>query len=160
MCPDRKPCLDYLIDPSYQVVNRIFVLSFENDADIKVHTGYSLPKVDIKDLNFRTDAKNLFDQSKKEDIITHENIRKNATGQGDNYSTGCSLDYPYFKENYYKLISIDLSKQQALDADPRKIQQINFTDNLDVAAVGHDLCMHLCILFLKKQKKLFSIFHK
>ena len=42
------------------------------------------------------------------------------------------LDYPYFKENY-KLIAIDLSKQQALDADPRAIQQINFTANLDRA---------------------------
>ena len=42
------------------------------------------------------------------------------------------LDYPYFKENY-KMIAIDLSKQQALDADPRAIQQINFTANLDRA---------------------------
>ena len=50
----------------------------------------------------------------------------------DDYTTGCLLDYPYFKENY-KLIAIDLSKQQELDADPRAIQQINFTANLDRA---------------------------
>ena len=43
---------------------------------------------------------------------------------------GCLLNYSYFKENY-KLIAIDLSKQQALDADPKVIQQINFTGNLD-----------------------------
>ena len=55
---------------------------------------------------------------------------KDATGQGDDNTTGCLLDYSYFKENY-KLIVIDLSKQQALDADPRAIQQINFTANLD-----------------------------
>ena len=61
---------------------------------------------------------------------TYENIRKVATGQGDDYATGCFLDYPYFK-NHYKMIAIDLSKQQALDADPRAIQQINFTANLD-----------------------------
>ena len=61
---------------------------------------------------------------------TYENIRKIATGKGDDYTTGCLLDYLYFKENY-KMIAIDLSKQQVLDADPRKIQQINFTSNLD-----------------------------
>ena len=63
---------------------------------------------------------------------TYENIRKIAIGHGDDYTTGCLLDYCYFKENY-KMIAIDLSKQQALDADPRAIQQINFTANLDRA---------------------------
>ena len=53
-------------------------------------------------------------------------------GQGDNYTTGCLLDYPYFKK-YYKLIVIDLSKQQKLDTDSKAIQQINFTGNLDRA---------------------------
>ena len=61
---------------------------------------------------------------------TYENIRKIATGKGDDYTTGCLLDYPYFKENY-KMIAIDLSRQNELDADPRAIQQINFTANLD-----------------------------
>ena len=63
---------------------------------------------------------------------TYKNIRKIATGQGDNYPTGCLLDYSYFKD-HYKLIAIDLSKQQSLDADPTAIQQINFTTNLDRA---------------------------
>ena len=53
-------------------------------------------------------------------------------GQGDNYTTGCLLDYPYFKK-YYKLIVIDLRKQQKLDTDSKAIQQINFTGNLDRA---------------------------
>ena len=61
---------------------------------------------------------------------TYENIRKIATGKGDDYTTVCLLDYPYFKDNY-KMIAIDLSKQQVLDADPRKIVQINFTADLD-----------------------------
>ena len=60
------------------------------------------------------------------------NIRKIAASQGDDYTIGCLLDYAYFK-NYYKMIAIDLSKQQALDADARAIQQINFTVNLDRA---------------------------
>ena len=76
------------------------------------------------------DGKDFFDQPINSMTKTYENIRKIATGQGDDYTTGCLLDYSYFKENY-KLIAIDLSKQQALDADPRAIQQINFTANLD-----------------------------
>ena len=78
------------------------------------------------------DGKNFFDQPIKNDKVTYENIRKNATGQGDDYTTGCLLDYIYFK-NHYKMITVDLSKQQALDADPKAIQQINFTANLDRA---------------------------
>ena len=53
-----------------------------------------------------------------------------ATGHVDDYTTGCLLDYNYFK-NSYRMIAIDLSKQQALDADPSAIQHINFTGNLD-----------------------------
>ena len=66
----------------------------------------------------------FFDQPIKNDKVTYENIRKIATGQGDDYTTGCLLDYTYFKDSY-KMITVDLSKQQALDADPRAIQQIN-----------------------------------
>ena len=74
----------------------------------------------------------FFDQPVKNNKITYENIRKIATGQGDDYTTGCLLDYAYFRD-IYKMIAIDLSKQQALDADPKAIQQINFTANLDRA---------------------------
>ena len=63
---------------------------------------------------------------------TYENVRKIATGQGDDYTTGSLLDYPYFKDSY-KMIAVNLSKQQALDADPRANQQISFTANLDRA---------------------------
>ena len=76
--------------------------------------------------------KNFFDQPINNMIKTYENIRKIIIGQGDNYITGCLLDYSYFKK-YYKMIAIDLSKKQALDADPKAIQQINFTANLDRA---------------------------
>ena len=76
------------------------------------------------------DGKNVFDQPVKNDKVTYENIRKIATGQGDDYTLGCLLDYTYFKK-YYKMVAVDLSKQQVLDADPKAIQQINFTANLD-----------------------------
>ena len=75
-------------------------------------------------------GKSFFDQPINSDHKTYENIRKIATGQGNDYTTGCLLDYFYFKENY-RMIAIDLSKQQALDADPRAIHQISFTSNLD-----------------------------
>ena len=77
-------------------------------------------------------VKTFFDQPIKNNKVTYDNIRKVATGQRDDYTTGCLLDYPYFS-NTYKMIAVDLSKQQALDADPRAIQQINFTANLDRA---------------------------
>ena len=77
-------------------------------------------------------GENFFDQPIKNNKGTYDNIRKIATGQGDDYTAGCLLDYPYFTDTY-KMIAVDLSKQQALDADPRAIQQINFTANLDRA---------------------------
>ena len=73
---------------------------------------------------------NFFDQPINSNIKTYENIRKITTGKGDDYTTGCLLDYSYFQD-YYKMIAIDLNKQQAVDADPRTIQQINFTENLN-----------------------------
>ena len=76
------------------------------------------------------DGKNFFDQPINSMTKTYENIRKNAIGQGNDYKTACSLDYSYFK-NHYKMVAVDLSKQQELDADPRAIQQINFIANLD-----------------------------
>ena len=76
--------------------------------------------------------KNFCHQPIKNDKITYENIKKNATGQGDDQTTGRLLDYAYFT-NYYKMIATNLSKKQALDADPRAVQQINFIVNLNRA---------------------------
>ena len=78
------------------------------------------------------DGKNLLDQPIKDNKVTYKNIRKIATGQGDDYTTGCLLDYPCFKDSY-KMIAVALSKQHKLDADPTANQQINFTANLDRA---------------------------
>ena len=88
--------------------------------------------MEIKDYNILINGENFFGQPIKNNKVTYENIRKIATGQRDDYTTGCFLDYPYFKDSY-KMIAVDLSKQQALNADPRAIQQINFTGNLDRA---------------------------
>ena len=77
-------------------------------------------------------GENFFDQQIKNKKITYDNIRKIATGYGDDYTTGCLLDYPYFAETC-KMIAVDLAKQKALDFDLKAIQQINFTANLDRA---------------------------
>ena len=124
--------LKHLVEPSFQGVNRLFVLAFEGDDNRTAHDSYYLPTVEIKDYNIMINGENIFDQPIKNNKVTYENIRKIATGQGDDYTTGCLLDYSYFADNY-KMIAVDLSKQQALDADPRAIQQINFTADLDRA---------------------------
>ena len=77
-------------------------------------------------------GENFYDRPVKNNKVTYENIRKVATGKGDDYSPGCLLDYPYFRDSY-QMIVVDLTRQQALDADPRAIEQINFTANLDRA---------------------------
>ena len=76
------------------------------------------------------DGRNVFDQPIKNDLKTYDNIRKIATVHGDDYITGCLLVYHYF-EKRDKLVAMDLSKQQKLDADPKAIQQVNFTRNLN-----------------------------
>ena len=128
----QNPNLNHLVEPSFQGVNRLFVLTFENDDDRTNDDRYYIPTVKIKDYNIVINGENFFDKPIKNNKITYDNIRKIATGQGDDYTTGCLLDYPYFKKTY-KMIRVDLSKQQALDVDPRAIQQNNFTANLDRA---------------------------
>ena len=120
----QNPNLNHLIEPSFQRVNRLFVLAFENDDDRTSDEQYYLPTVEIKGYNIMINGENVFDQPIKNNKVTYDNIRKIAIGQGDDYTTGCLLDYPYFA-NTYKMIAVALSKQQALDADPRAIEQIN-----------------------------------
>ena len=91
------------------------------------------------------DGRNFFDQPIKSMNKTYENIRKIATGKGDDYTTSCLLDYPYFIENY-KMVAVDLSRQNELDADPGVIQQINFTANLHRAG-------NTTILFIIEEAK-------
>ena len=91
-------------------VNRRFVSSFENEGDRKVHTGYYLPKLEIKDCNVMIDGKSFFDQPVKTNVRTYDNIRKISTGPADDHTAGCLLGYNYFKE-HYKMIAIVLSKQ-------------------------------------------------
>ena len=90
----------------------LFVLAFEND-DQRISNKRYLPNVEIKDYNVMIDGKNFFDQPINSNLKTYDNIRKVTAGQGDDYTTGCLLDYICFK-NYYKMIAVDLSKLSIL----------------------------------------------
>ena len=101
----RNPNLNHLVEPSFQRVNRLFVSAFENDTQRTSHSGYYLPNLEIKNYNVMINGENFFDQPIKSNKVTYENTRKIAPGHGDDYTTGCLLDYPYFKDSY-KMIAV------------------------------------------------------
>ena len=96
----------------------------------------------------------FFYQTWKNNLRTYDNIRKIATGQGYHYATGCLLDYSCFQK-YDKLIAIDLKKRQKLHADPKPIQQINFTGNLNRAEGATTF-----FIIVEAKKNSFRIFSK
>ena len=105
------------LDASFQGVNRLFVLAFDNtnNGANKVqrnsHRKYFLPRVNITNYNVLIDGRNFYDQPINDQIKKYDEIRKISTGKGDNYTTGCLLDYKYVKD-HYQLIAVDLSKQK------------------------------------------------
>ena len=116
-----------LLSASFQGVKRLFAHAYviaqnaENDeAGIKDNRKYFLPRAKMEKYNALIDGRNFHDQPINDLIKQYDEVRKASTGQGDEYTTGCLLDYAYFKDNY-RLIAVDLSKQKALDADPRAI---------------------------------------
>ena len=100
-----------------------------NRVERNSHRRYFLPRVNITNYNVLIDGRNFYDQPINDIIKQYDEIRKISTGQGDDYTTGCLLDYQYFKD-HYNLFSINLSKQKELDADSRAIQQIEFYEML------------------------------
>ena len=119
-----------LLDSSYQGVKRLFILAYDNTGDNPVtansHRRYFLPRIKIENYNIEIDGRNFYDQPINDLIKQYNEIRKISAGQGDDYTTGCLLDFAYLKKNC-RLIAADLSKQKALDANPTAIQQIIFT---------------------------------
>ena len=139
------------LDASFQGVNKLFVLPYasgDNITNENSYRKYFLPRLKIKNYNIEIDGRNFYDQSINDSIKQYNKIRKILAGQGDDYTTGCLLDYVYFK-NYFWLITADLSKQKALDADPKAIQQIIFTWQVDDEA----LTVFLFFYILEKSKE-------
>ena len=155
-----------LLDASFQGVNRLFVLAFNNvfttttagvvnDNVNKVkrdsYRKYYLPRVKINNYNIMIDGRNFYDQPIGDEIKKYDEIRKIALGKGDDYSTGCLLEFSYFRK-IYQLIAIDLSKQKELDADLRAIQQIEFNGELPINS-------YVCTI-LEKSKETILEFYK
>ena len=119
------------LETSFQGIRRLFIFVFNNtEGDAKKvernsSTDYFLPRVNITNYNVLIDGRNFYHQPINDIMKQYDETRKIATGQGDDYTTRCLLDYQYFKD-YYNLIAIDLSKQKELDAGSRAIQQIEF----------------------------------
>ena len=86
----------------------------------------------LQNYSIEIDGRNLYDHPINDSIKQYDEIRKKSTGQGDDYTTGCLLDFAYFKNNY-RLIAADLSKQKVLDSYSRIIQQIIFTGTIKTA---------------------------
>ena len=123
--------LNILIDPTFTNVNRLFVLAYQNADDRQSFSQFYLPNVLVKDYNVIIDKLVFFDLSIKTEKEAYE---KNIDiSRNNEYTTGNLLDYDYFKK-YYKLIAIDLSKQQVLQENEDLIQQINFIGKLEEAA--------------------------
>ena len=124
----KNNSLDYVIDPTFRNINRLFVLSFKNGNDDPTRNSfdeYYMPLVEIKYFNALIDNKPFFDQLVKSKQEAYEKLVKMSIY--NDYTTGDLLDYLYHQK-YYKLIGIDLSRQ----SNARIPQQINFTEKLDV----------------------------
>ena len=118
------------LDTSIQGVNRLFVLAYgreNDDATENSHRKYFLLRMKIKKYNIEIDGRNFYDQSINDSIKQYDEIRKISTGQGDDYTAGCLLDFAYFK-NDFRLITADLSKQKALDAGPKQFNKLLLQD--------------------------------
>ena len=118
--------LNYFIDPTFTKVNRLFVLSFENENDRTSFSKYYVPNVQIEDFNVLIGGKSFFDMPIKNGEETYEQIIE--MGRNNDYTTGNLLDYEYFSK-LYKIIAIDLSKKVESENLDLK-QQINFFGRL------------------------------
>ena len=99
--------LNYLIDPTFTKVNRLLVLSFENEGDRTSFSKYYVSKVEVKYFNALIDEKSVFDVPVKNKEEAYEKIMK--ISKNNDYATGNLLNYEYFSK-HYKLIAIDLTR--------------------------------------------------
>ena len=114
------------LDPSFQGVNRLFVMAYNREDDQPIRNGrrkYYLPRIDLKRYVF-IDGQSFYDNPIESDIEKYRELKKVMIGIGEDYTTGSLLDYDYL--NKHKLVAVDLFKQKELDADPRAFQQIEF----------------------------------
>ena len=122
----RSNHFNIMVEPTFQDPNRLFILPYEPGANRNITYRLFVPNRSIDDYNVTIDGKNIFEsQITRDDERGYENLRDVMLGNGDDYTVGSLIDYNYFK-NTYKIIAVDLSKQDVLDAEPRTVQQIKF----------------------------------
>ena len=116
------------LDPSFQGVNRLFVMAYNRANGQPTRNGqqkYYLPRIDLEKYNVIIDGRSFYDNPIESDIEKYRELKKVMIAKGEDYTTGSLLDFNYF-DKHYKLVAVDLSKQKEVDADPRAIQQIEF----------------------------------
>ena len=116
------------LDPSFQGVNRLFVMAYNRANGQPTRNGqqkYYLPRIDLEKYNVIFDGRSFYDNPIESDIEKYRELKKVMIGKGEDNTTGSLLDFNYF-DKHYKLPAVDSSKQKELDAEPRAIQQIEF----------------------------------
>ena len=117
------------LGPSFQDVNRLFVMAYNRANGQPTRNGqgkYYLPRIDLEKYNNNIDGRNFYDNPIESDIEKYRELKEVMIGKGEDYTTGSLLDFNYF-DKHYKLVAVDSSKQEELDAHPRAIQQIECT---------------------------------
>ena len=132
-----------LVNSLFLLINAVIIMSTK-----KYLINIFFQKLKLKNTNVEIDGRNFYDQVINDSIKQYNEVRKISTGQGDDYTTGCLLDYSYFEKNY-RLIAADLSKQKALDADSRAIQQIIFTGKIKATVAN----TRVIIYYILEQSK-------
>ena len=141
------------LDPSFQGVNRLFVMAYNSANDQPNRNGqqkYYLPRISLNKYVI-IDGRNFYDNEIESDIEKYRELKKVLIGKGEDYTTGSLFDFNYF-DKHYKLVAVDLSKQKELDADPRAIQQIEFKYMLETNSTIYWV--------LEKSKETISEFYK
>ena len=116
--PDANVFKYINLDPSFQGVNRLFVMAYNKANGQPTRNGQ-------RKYNVIIDGRNFYDNPIESDIEKYRELKKVMIGKGEDFTTGSLFDFNYF-DKHYKLVAVDLSKQKELDADPRAIQQIEF----------------------------------
>ena len=108
------------LDPSFQGVNRLFVMAYNRANGQPTRNGqrkYYLRRIDLEKYNVIIDGRNFYDNPIESDIEKYRELKKVMVEKGEDNTTGSLFDFNYF-DKHYKLV--------AVDADPRSIQQIEF----------------------------------
>ena len=137
------------LDPSFQGVNRLFVIAYNRADDPPTRNEqqkYYLPRISLNEYNVIIDGRNFYDNPIESDIKKYRELKKVMIGKGEDYTTGSLLDYNYF-DKHYKLVAVDLSKQKDLDRIQEQFNKLNLS-----------ICLEQIQLFIGYSKNLKKLY--